>query len=408
MKLDLLTNPSDSSASSTKTKPSSDNFNRLGRRALERALNSEPGSKSLAHFRLDTVGKLQEAMGYLFGDPILSLQDLGSGIEHGDFRFRKGTARNFHYKNLSGGEKAAFDVFLDIFVKRNDYTDAIYCIDEPESHVASSVHGRFLEAILSLVPDGSQLWIATHSAGFVRRAVELHNERNNVAFLDFTGQDFDQPVVLTPSTPNRPFFRKMYDVLLEDLAGLVAPSCVVLCEGREYTDARIYNRIFEDTHPDTLFVAQGSASKVEKEEVTLLIKTVVPDVKVVRLIDRDDMTPAGRDEHISQGIRVLGRREIENYLWDKVVVRKALQNMGADDTVIENILEKYPFDNPKEDDMKADNLQQNFFEHIRNIKGVSRPGRDRKEFMFAHLALALRETTEIYQELRDDVFDTYP
>ena len=104
----------------------------------------------------------------------------------------------------------------------------------------------------------------------------------------------------------------------------------------------------------------------------------------------------------------LGRREIENYLWDKVVVRKALQNMGADDTVIENILEKYPFDNPKEDDMKADNLQQNFFEHIRNIKGVSRPGRDRKEFMFAHLALALRETTEIYQELRDDVFDTYP
>ena len=90
----------------------SDNFNRLGRRALERALNSEPGSKSLAHFRLDTVGKLQEAMGYLFGDPILSLQDLGSGIEHGDFRFRKGTARNFHYKNLSGGEKARSMCFL--------------------------------------------------------------------------------------------------------------------------------------------------------------------------------------------------------------------------------------------------------------------------------------------------------
>ena len=40
----------------------------------------------------------------------------------------------------------------------------------------------------------------------------------------------------------------MYDVLQDDLAGLVSPSCIVVCEGKkssEGTDARIYNKVFE-------------------------------------------------------------------------------------------------------------------------------------------------------------------
>ena len=381
----------------------SDNFNRLGRNALHGALKGEPEAKSLGQFRRDTLGIIKLALESLFDDPPLSLQDLGTGIDSGTFRFRKGSIDDFHYKNLSGGEKAAFDLLLDIFVKRNDYGDAIYCIDEPEAHVASAIHGRLLTALLDLIPDASQLWIATHSTGFVRKALELDGD-TNVTFLDFSGHNFDEPVTLTPTRPKRSFFRNMYDVLQSDLAGLVAPKCIVLCEGSETTDAGIYNTIFEESHPDALFVARGSASTVEKGDVIPVLEAIVPEVRVLRLIDRDDMPDASRDEEISRGLRVLRRREIENYLWDKAVVCRALQDMGLEDVAIEGILDEYPFQEPKQDDMKKDNLQQVFFETIRRTEGISLPGRNRREFVFSHLAPALRQTEEVYQELRDDIF----
>ena len=382
----------------------SDNFNRLGRNALHGALKGEPEEKSLAQFRRDTLGEIELALESLFDDPPLSLQDLGTGIDSGAFRFRKGSIDDFHYKNLSGGEKAAFDLLLDIFVKRDEYGDAIYCIDEPESHVASAIHGRLLTALLDLIPDAGQLWIATHSTGFVRKALELDVDQGNVTFLDFSGHDFDKPVTLTPTTPNRSFFRKMYDVLQSDLAGLVAPRCIVLCEGSETTDAGIYNAIFEESHPDTLFIARGGASTVEKGDVIPVLGAVVPEVRVLRLIDRDDMPDASRDQEIGRGIRVLRRREIENYVWDKSVVHKALQNIGLENTVIAGILNEYPFPNPEQDDMKKDNHQQTFFERIRRTEGISLPGRNRREFVFSHLAPALRQTEAVYQELRADVF----
>ena len=305
---------------------------------------------------------------------------------------------------MSGGEKAAFDLLLDIFVKRGEYSDAIYCIDEPESHVASAIHGRLLETILDLIPADSQLWIATHSTGFVRKAAELQRTNNNVVFLDFSNRDFESPVDMTPATPNRSFFRNMYDVLQSDLARLVAPDRIVLCEGSEATDANVYNVVFEIAHPETLFVARGGASNVEKGDIVPLLETVVPSVEVRRLIDRDEMPEPVREEKILQGIRVLRRREIENYLWDPAVVRTALNNMGASGSVVNEILNGYPFENPQSDDMKKDNQQQFFFESIRRLLSELLPGRNRREFVSAHLAPALRGTPLVFDELLDDIF----
>ena len=385
----------------------SDNFSRLGRGALYNALKGEPDKKSLGEFRSDSIGELKSALENLFDNPSLTLQDLGEGLDSGAFRFEKGTTEDFHYKNLSGGEKAAFDLLLDIFVKRSEYQDAIYCIDEPESHVASAIHGRLLEALLALIPTESQLWIATHSTGFVRKALQLSSHHGNVAFLDFSGHDFDKPVIMNPTIPNQNFFRNMYQVLQDDLAGLVAPNCIVLCEGKkdkDGTDAKVYNTVFQESHPDTLFVSRGSSTEVEKGEIIPVLESVVPSVNVWRLIDRDDMPDSERVQKHQQGIRVLRRREIENYLWDKAVIRKALRTNGLEDTVIDSILETYPFSNPTEDNMNKCNRQQSLFEKIRNAKGASRLGRDRREFASAHLAPALRETKEVYEELHEDVF----
>ena len=211
---------------------------------------------------------------------------------------------------------------------------------------------------------------------------------------------------LHPAT-NKHFFRRMYDILEDDLAGLVAPSRIVLCEGRtsgQGTDAKIYNTIFEESHPDTLFISRGGSNEVENSDLIAVLGSVVPDVQTWRLIDRDDMTESTRIEKVNSGVRVLRRREIENYLWDKAVIKHALQNMGTVSEAIERVLNSYPFTDSSQEDMKADHRQQQFFELIRGEPNIALPGRNRREFAEAHLALALREVEGVYRELLEDVF----
>ncbi len=100
---------------------------------------------------------------------------------------------------------------LVVFVKQDEAKEAIYCIDEPELHVATGLQGLLIASILKLLPKSSQLWIATHSIGVVREAYRMQQERpGEVVFLDFSGRDFDGPVTIAPSTPNRMFWENTY------------------------------------------------------------------------------------------------------------------------------------------------------------------------------------------------------
>ena len=209
----------------------SENYRRLAWKRMSDLDRDAPSCITFGDYRRESLKELQNAMQRLFEKPTLVLQDFG-GVQHGScFRFSKGDAADFHYKNLSGGEKSAFDLLLDIFVKRNEYQDAVYCIDEPEAHVATGIQGPLLEAMLELIPESSQLWIATHSIGFVRQAFQLMQNQGNVVFLDFSGHDFDNPVVIEPCIPNRVFWESTYNVALADLAMLIAPERIILCEG---------------------------------------------------------------------------------------------------------------------------------------------------------------------------------
>ena len=60
------------------------------------------------------------------------------------------------------------------------------CLDEPELHLNPDVQATVLTELMGLLPPGSQLWIATHSVGMIRRAFEISaQEPHRVAFLDF-------------------------------------------------------------------------------------------------------------------------------------------------------------------------------------------------------------------------------
>ena len=174
----------------------SKNFMEMAGKGLDDLFSSAPGDMTMDEYRQEFLGELQDAMCNLFTTPKLLLQDFGA-MKSGAFRFSKGKANDFHYKNLSGGEKAAFDILLDVFVKREETPNAVFCIDEPELHVAPSLQGRLISTILELLPPTNQLWVATHSIGVVREAYRTKQEKpEDVIFLDFSNHNFDNPVTI--------------------------------------------------------------------------------------------------------------------------------------------------------------------------------------------------------------------
>ena len=388
----------------------SDNYKRLAWKRQSDLDKDAPGSTTFEEYRREYLADIETAMRDLFTDPTLELQDFGGVQDAGVFRFSKGSAENFHYKNLSGGEKAAFDILLDIFVKRSEYQDAIYCIDEPEAHVATALHGPLLKVMLKLIPEKSQLWIATHSIGFVRQAFELMKQEANVVFLDFSERDFDQPVVIKPQVPNRSFWQKTYRVALDNLSDLIAPKNIIICEGDKAGadkgfDAECYNQLFADNHPETLFISYGSSSDVvNSEHLIKILAAVAQGVKVWRLIDRDDMTDNARNSKIEDGVRVLKRREIENYLYDPEVLKTFLKKNDKHD-LIDNILDKHGELLPDAQtvaDVKK--VSQELFQYIRQETCLHFPGNTRREFALDYLIPALIDTPCIYEELVEVVF----
>ena len=169
-------------------------------------------------------GELQNAIQQLFKEPQLTLTGLGNPKENKIFKFDKGTSRGFSYENLSSGEKAALDLILNIIVAKSEFNDTVFCIDEPEAHIHTKLQGPLLKQLYDLIPDNSQLWIATHSIGMVRKAQDLWNENpDSVVFLDFGDEklNFDDEATIKPTSPNSDFWARIYEIALGDLAELV-------------------------------------------------------------------------------------------------------------------------------------------------------------------------------------------
>jgi predicted ATP-dependent endonuclease of OLD family len=182
------------------------NYQRLYAQGLEDAYENDPETSTLKEFRDKTIGEIKRSLRKVM--PELTLEGLGNPFKVQSFRFSKGAATRYNYMNLSGGEKAAFDLILDYILKRSEFDDTVFCIDEPEAHLNPRVHGKLLDALLDLTQPKSQLWIATHSIGMLRRARDLYFQKpGEVVFLDFEN-DFDRPQLLWPIPPDRAFWRR--------------------------------------------------------------------------------------------------------------------------------------------------------------------------------------------------------
>ena len=269
--------------------------------------------------------------------PHLHFTGLGDATSEGSFYFTRDGTRGFRYESLSGGEKAVFDLLLDVHIAATELGTPLICLDEPEIHLNPAVQATALTELMRLLPNGSQLWIATHSVGMIRRAFDISTaEPGRVAFLDFGQVKGPAPdVQLKPSQPSGQLLREAMSVALDDLARLLAPEVLVICEGSQVSDRvpvwdeRIYREIFRDLHPRLEFKSSGG--KGELEQAAQLALVIAPGTRVLKLRDRDDLTSDSRTRLLKDdsNLRVLKRHSLESYLLDDEVLEALVEDRGT-------------------------------------------------------------------------------
>ena len=277
--------------------------------------------------------------------PHLRFTGVGDATSDGSFFFIRDGVREFRYENLSGGEKAVFDLLVDVHLAATELGAPLVCLDEPDLHLNPAVQASMLTELLELLPAGSQLWIATHSVGMIRRAFDISAENpNRVAFLDFGQVEGALPHVrLSPSRPSRQLLREAMDVALDDLAHLLAPEILIICEGSEESsrkprwDERIYRQIFRDLYQRVEFKSSGSKSDLER--AAAMAAVIAPGTRLLRLRDGDELNPQHRSRLLEgdPDLRVLKRYSLESYLLDDEVLGALVSARGSlsDDALAE-------------------------------------------------------------------------
>ena len=393
------------------------NYQRISWRFLGKAMTRGLTTDDII---AEIIGDLQISMEIVFED--MRLDDLVSDQNIGTFTFTKGTSRNFLYEHLSAGEKAAFDLLLDVVVNKAAFNNSLYCVDEPEAHLSTKLQGALLKELYRLVPDNSQLWLATHSIGMVRTAQEIRADHpEHVVFLDMgfrpdgEPRNYDEPQTIEPADPDHSFWSRHYAVALDDMAELLAPDRLVLCEGSTQDDGpaldeSCYNRIFAREFPRTRFVSVGPATTVEKRMRDLLpvLERIVGGTSIVRFRDRDALTPEEIEVKRAEGVCVMsGDRNIESMLLSDGVLSKLCDSHGRPDcfaaikTARDNALAR-PGVKCATDDLKP--AAQAVHQAASAQLELPRAGESKHSFMRDVLAPLVTAETPEYQRLRDDIF----
>lgn len=141
----------------------------------------------------------------------------------GQLYFKKADAVDFPYQNLSSGKKEVVDIILDLIAHSSEFDDTVYCIDEPELHLNTAVQRALLGEIEKLIPPKCQLWVATHSVGFLRALQDELSDKS--AILDFSEKNYFQGAqTITPIVRTRANWQRIFATALDDLVGLIAPA----------------------------------------------------------------------------------------------------------------------------------------------------------------------------------------
>jgi len=345
----------------------------------------------------------------------LSIDNLGNiDSGQGTFFFKKeDTEKPFEYNVLSAGEKEIIDILLDLYLRKDEYTDTIYMIDEPELHLNTSIQRKLLLEINKLIPENCQIFIATHSIGFLRALQDEFKECSQIIEFKESNRWSSQAYILEPMVKSRDNWRSLFATALDDLTELISPKRIIYCEGRadpqncnqeRGLDAIVFNNIFAEKYTETLFISSGGSTELDQRSdiAIAILSKVFSKLEILVLKDRDMASGKMTNEedrqlylsNNSKNHRVLKRFEIENYLYDKEVLSKycSVNNLIFDEVEYD----KHVTDIANQEVKNSTGRIKNFC----NIKGSIN-----SEYFKKNLSEVIDSTMGVYIELEQEIFN---
>ena len=226
--------------------------------------------------------------------------------------FQKGNSQ-FNFDLLSHGEKQVVISILNFSVRKEFLRGKVIFIDELDAHMHTALQKTLIEEIVShWIAVNSQLWVASHSLGFI----EFATASNVASIIDLDELNFDLPQRLTPEEKSNP---DLFNVAIssDTLRVLINNRIVVFVENQDiYYLAPIIN--------DSNRIAIAARDKYNAINQQKLI------AKSICLVDKDFVTQTERtsllEHHI--GLRMLDMYSIENYLFHPKNIEELMQGKG--------------------------------------------------------------------------------
>ncbi len=286
------------------------------------------------------IGDINSSLKNCLDIEIFSMGDIEAS--QGTLYFKKADHPNpFEFNVLSSGEKEVVDIILDLYLRMEEYDDTVFMIDEPELHVNTAIQKKLLIEIDRLVGSNCQIWLTTHSIGFLRALQEVLKDKCQIINFGGVTDLASASRTLVPMKKTVSKWREIFAVALDDLAHLVSPKQIFYCEGRGEPgkngrergfDAQVFNNIFSEKYHEALFISSGGNTELDqRSEIALaVLSKVLSGIQIFVLKDRDISSgkATSQDERTlylknnPSNHRVLKRWEIENYLFDKEVLKK--------------------------------------------------------------------------------------
>jgi len=351
-------------------------------------------------------------------------------------------------ENIIGGNERLVLLIFSIVYAIKEKKSKLLLLEGPENYLYPALQKKLPE-IFSLLAKKFyvQLFVATHSP-FITSAVarlaqlddELNHKNNHQNEGHYQNQNYrlqdlakvyflqDGRVVDKKSQPSIKAQFGYWGGKVIDIAGFLLGSgladfvssqpqqinypvpTIIMCEGEgEFSDSRIYNRIFRFSDPSITFVSSKGVSQLERSYG--LFNQIKPglssEFNLKMLRDRDHEFPNLEsvrlwEKEYKQG-RVLHRRALEAYLFTQEIAEKVLEKFGLKLTdyhqkqlaKVERRIQKQAVNGVLGDEYKHE--METVF-HNATQKCVLKYA-SKKESLLYYLAQFVTPETKAYQEL---------
>ncbi len=226
------------------------------------------------------------------------------------------------FQDLSSGEKEVF--FILSFFLRNDISDSIIIIDEPELHLHPELARKLLHAMRTIKPQ-NQVWCGTHSAELIDEAGRERTFYLRVSLDRMRAE-------CTPATDEGSEVQVLRDLF--GYAGYVGISKkIIFSEGRDSSaDRRTFSNILPDLAGEVKIIPVGSCENLYRinRAILALLESDFARCEFYLIRDRDYLSPDAVVRHQAAApgrLFVLSRYHIENYLLDEELISMVLGDL---------------------------------------------------------------------------------